>query len=87
MVTPNARAPSTVQMSWRSKKYHADPYVVIDRTDDAESTMTIPTTFSTATVAMSSRKWAGRGRADAGARRCVRLGAVAVAISRSPPGC
>jgi len=46
--------PMSVHTSWRSKKYHADPYVVSDSTDDADRTMTTPITLSTATVARSS---------------------------------
>ncbi len=42
------------QNTWRMKKYQALPYMVSDATDDAESTITEPTTFSTMTTATRS---------------------------------
>ena len=47
--------PRPVHSSWRSKNHHALPLLSSDCTEDAESTITTPMTFSTATTISSSR--------------------------------
>jgi hypothetical protein len=87
--TTKAAAPRTSQTSWRWKKNHAEPVLVMATTELAESTITTPMTFSTATVATSSQyvpDFGGRGgRGGFGGRPAGWAGRGTVATTRPLP--
>ena len=78
--------PSATQMSWRLKWYQDEPYSSSAVTDDADSTITRPMRFSTATSASSTTN-VGERRPTGCRRAGGRVGGPTSAVDRrSAPG-